>query len=233
MSKILEKCKAVFFDAGGTLLHPYPSVGEIYRDAALRHGCAADALVLEKKFHEVWLRRDGVTSLAAHSSGKNERRWWRSVVEEVFSEIPGVADFDKFFAELYGLFAHPSVWRLYPETLEVLAELKGRKIRLGIISNWDSRLFGLCQGLALDRYFELVLASAVFGASKPSPRIFEEGLRRFQILPQEAIHVGDSLQDDIGGARAVGMDAVLVDRRGVHGRSALDIPIIQDLKELI
>ena len=233
MRKILKNRKAIFFDAGGTLLYPFPSVGEIYRDAALRHGCVADALLLEKKFHEVWLKRDGLTSLVAQTSEKVEREWWRSVVKEVFSEIAGLTNFDPFFAELYDLFAHPSVWRLYPETLEVLDELKHRKIRLGIISNWDSRLLLLCQGLALDRYFDLVLASAVFGASKPSPRIFQEGLRHFQVSPEEALHVGDSLEDDIHGARGVGMGAILVDRRGVHRKGPLDIEIIQDLKGLI
>ena len=209
---MLASFKAVFFDAGGTLLHPYPSVGEIYFEVASRYGCRTPAGVLESKFRDAWLKRDGIGNLASHSNEKVERDWWKNLVFEVFSEtLPG-QNFEKFFAELYDLFAQPQVWRLYPGVHELLENLKNQKKRLAIISNWDSRLFKICAGLDIEKYFDFILASAVFGASKPSPLIFQEALRRTGVLPHEAVHIGDSLADDIHGAHQVGIHAIHIDR---------------------
>ena len=229
---MIASFKAIFFDAGGTLLHPFPSVGEIYQKVGAKYGCRAKADQLEKSFHEVCLRKDGLTSLASHSSEKVERDWWHHLVAEVFSGGAAVQDFETFFEELYDVFARPESWRLYPGVPEVLRELKKRGKRVGIVSNWDSRLFKLCEGLGLEKYVDFVLASAVFGASKPSPRIFEEALRQSRVLPEEAIHVGDSIEDDVNGALGAGLKAILIDR--THGgRSTPSVPTIRDLKELI
>ncbi len=229
---MLAKYKAVFFDAGGTLLHPHPSVGEVYHDVAKPYGCAAKPEELETFFRQAWLKRDGLTHLASHSSEKIEREWWKSLVHEVFTCAGGMENFEAFFTELYDKFARPEVWRLYPGTLEVLAELRKRKKRLAVISNWDSRLFAICKSLTLEEHFEFILASAVFGASKPSPKIFEEALRRTGVRPYEAVHIGDSFEDDIKGAGGVGMDAILIERNPKH-RKMEQIKVIHDLRELL
>ena len=80
-----SKIKAVFFDAGGTLFRPFPSVGEIYAEVAGRHGLQADPEKLEEVFHLAWEERDGLASLSNHSNKKKEREWWHSLVREVFS----------------------------------------------------------------------------------------------------------------------------------------------------
>lgn len=229
---MLKKFKAVFFDAGGTLLHPYPSVGEIYREVAGRHGCDVAALEMEKLFRQAWLKRDGLSNLQSHSSEKIERAWWRGLVEEVFSQTQGLRDFEIFFDELYSIFADPHVWRLYPDVLEVLEKLKAENKRLAIISNWDSRLLKLCDGLGLNQYFDFILASAVFGASKPSPKIFQEALKRMNLEPNEAVHIGDSLEDDVHGAMRVGMDAILIERHA-NKREEPSVRMIHDLRSLI
>ena len=230
---MISSFKAVFFDAGGTLLHPFPSVGEIYHRVASRYGYKTDADRLQKKFSEVWTKRDGLGHLSSHHNEKIEKEWWRSLVQEVFSETEGpFRDFEIFFEELYDAFANPEAWRLYPGVLEVLAELKKRGKRLAIVSNWDSRLFKLCEGLGLEDYFEFVLASAVFGASKPSPKIFMEALRRAKVSAAEAVHVGDSLEDEVKGALAAGICPILIDR-GPSARRLEGIQTIQKLEELL
>ncbi|MFA7000598.1 MAG: HAD family hydrolase, partial [Candidatus Omnitrophota bacterium] len=158
---MLSSYEIIFFDAGGTLFHPYPSVGAIYSEVALRHGCPVEPERIERIFREAWLKRDGMAALTNHSSEKIEKEWWSSLVFEVFSQVGGVPAFELFFEELYDVFARPSVWRLYGGALEVLGHLKKKGKRLGIVSNWDSRLCGLFSGLGLDAYFEFVLASAV------------------------------------------------------------------------
>ena len=229
---MIENFKAIFFDAGGTLLHPFPSVGEIYQRVAALHGLKVEAAATEKLFRESWLKRDGLTHLASHSSEKIEREWWRSLVYAVFETLGGFKDFEAFFTELYDMFARPECWKLYPGTLELLAALKKKNKKLGIISNWDSRLLILCKGLGLEDHMDFILASAVFGASKPSPKIFEEALRRAGVAPQEAVHIGDSFEDDIKGARSVGIHAILIERHPKH-RKLEDVPTIHNLRELM
>ncbi|MBN1687732.1 MAG: HAD-IA family hydrolase [Candidatus Omnitrophica bacterium] len=233
---IPEEIKAVFFDAGGTLFHPYPSVGEIYARVAAPYGTRADAGELQKVFKDAWMKRDGLASLKSHSNEKIEKDWWRSLVKEVFLQVGGVERFDPFFEELYDVFASPEVWRLYPEVTEVLNELKGRGKRLAIISNWDSRLFELCHGLGVKSYFEFILASAVVGASKPSPRIFEEALQRMGITASEALHVGDSYEDDVLGAERVGIQVILVDRHAERKgdfSASRTLKMVSGLRELL
>lgn len=231
-----ESFEMICFDAGGTLLRPFPSVGEIYSRVARRYGCIVPAESIETRFRELWQKRDSIGSLVSYSDEKIEKDWWRLMVKEVFSHFDPVADFDSFFHELYDLFAGPECWQLYPETLEVLEELRRRKKKMCVISNWDSRLLNLCKQLELEQYFEFILISAVFGFSKPNPKIFQEALKRAGAAPAEALHIGDSLEDDVRGALDAGMSAVFLDRhaRGdEHYAHFNNIAVVQDLRGLL
>ncbi len=218
-------------------MHPYPSVGKIYSDMAAKYGHDYGEAELDAHFKKVWLNRDGLTGLVGHSTEKIERNWWYSLVKEVFDAVGGINNFEEFFQELYDLFARPDVWRLYPGTLDVLEELKKRGKKLAVISNWDSRLFQLCEGLGLTPYFDFILASAVFGASKPDVKIFNEALNRSGLPAEACVHIGDSLEDDIHGAKGAGIKAILINRHSerhdMHGDKLKNIPVIHDLKELL
>ena len=85
-------------------------------------------------------------------------------------------------------------------------------LALGLISNWDNRLAGLIDGLGLGEELDTVVSSAEVGLHKPDPRIFELACERLGVDPREAAHVGDHHYADIVGARAVGMQPVLIDR---------------------
>jgi len=233
---MIAKYAAVFFDAGGTLFRPHPSVGEIYREVALRYGTDVPASAIEARFHDLWHQRDGLTSLSSHADEKKEKHWWHGLVREVFAPYGGVCDFDRYFDELYDYFGSAACWRLYPDTLEVLGHCAGRGQRLFVVSNWDSRLYAICQGLAITDFFDSILASAVIGAAKPNPRIFEEALRRAGLKGCQAVHIGDSFEDDVRGASAAGVDAIWVDRHHRRHREPSHfegVTIIESLKELI
>jgi putative hydrolase of the HAD superfamily len=92
--------------------------------------------------------------------------------------------------------------------------------RIGIISNWDSRLESILAGLGLSDLFEVVVISSLVGFSKPHPRIFEIALERVGLRPDEAVHVGDTFRDDVEGARSAGIEPVLVKRTEALGISA-------------
>ncbi|MSR77726.1 MAG: HAD family hydrolase [Candidatus Omnitrophica bacterium] len=234
---MIQSYTTIFFDAGGTLLHPFPSVGEIYEQIGKRHGSKATSEQLQNKFSEEWKKRNGLSQLTGVLDEKIEKEWWKSIVKDVFDPFGKINDFDAFFDELYHVFASPQSWKLYPGTIEVLESLRRQGKRLAIISNWDSRLFHLCDELDLTRHFEFILASAVFGSSKPGPKIFEEALSRMSARPSEALHIGDSFEDDIKGASSIGIHTALIDRHG-HYEPHPSHPVrprhvIRDLRELI
>src|SRR3989441_5665664 len=126
--------------------------------------------------------------------------------------------FDEYFEGVFAYFSRPDAWALYPETVSTLATLDGWDLALGIVSNFDSRLYGILIGLGIDHFFESVTISSFAGAAKPSPKIFQRALQKHGVTAGEALHVGNSLRDDVGAATAAGLGGVLLDR---HGRGAI------------
>jgi putative hydrolase of the HAD superfamily len=204
---------------------------------AAKHGCEVGEKEVEAAFRRVWSEHDGIGDLRSHSDEKIEKEFWRKIVAAVFKDFKGLRVFDPFFDELHDLFAEPGVWRLYPEVEEVLRTLKKQKLVLGMVSNWDSRLLKLCEGLGIDRYFDFKVISAMFGVAKPNPKIFHEALKKAGVQAGEAVHVGDSLEDDVRGAHLAGMKAIWLDRSSRHGTLTEEhkefLTTIHDLKELI
>ena len=233
---MLENIKAVFFDAGGTLLYPYPSVGEIYARVASKYGSQTPPEELNQVFGEVWSKHDGLSQLEGHYDEAAEKKWWHDIVHEVFEQVGQIEDFEGYFDELYELFATPEAWRLYPETIEVLKAVREKVPCVGIVSNWDSRLYKLCDDFQITPHVDFILASAVFGAAKPSPLIFEEALRLSKIPAEQTIHIGDSLSDDIVGAKRLGIRNVLISRsvkRTLTDAQTTPDYHIHDLRELL
>ncbi len=236
-SKIPKGTRAIFFDAGGTLFRPFPSVGHYYSEVACRYGCNVSEQDVEAAFRRVWHDHDKIGDLKSHMNEKNEKEFWRKVVTEVFKGFGSFSSFDDFFNELHDLFARPEVWKFFPDAEETLQALKKKGYILGLVSNWDSRLVKLCKGLGLDRFMDFMVVSAIFGAAKPDPRIFREALGKAGVKAEEAVHVGDSLEDDIRGAHLAGIKAIWIDRSDRHatltkGHQDL-VTVIRDLKELI
>ncbi|MGQ0643871.1 MAG: HAD-IA family hydrolase [Elusimicrobiota bacterium] len=211
--------KAVFFDAGNTLFRPFPSVGHVYARTARKHGCRVSAAWVEERFQAEWRRRNGLAQL---KSEKKEKEWWRALVRRVFGGRFAPGRFRAYYEELYDLFASPATWRIYPDVLPTLKTLKKRGLRLGVISNWDSRLFRLCDGLGVTPYMDFILASAVEGAVKPEKTLFRRALARAGVRPEEALHVGDSYREDYWGARRAGLRALLIARAGGAAPPAIE-----------
>src|SRR5207249_4810939 len=109
-------------------------------------------------------------------------------------------------------FAEAEAWRIYDDVLPALDALASKGIPLAVISNWDERLRPLLRQFRLQRYFNTLIVSCEVGSTKPSPVIFEHASKRIGIAPEQILHVGDSLAEDVAGAKAADFRAVLVDR---------------------
>jgi HAD superfamily hydrolase (TIGR01549 family) len=124
--------------------------------------------------------------------------------------------------------------KFYPETLEVLAELKGRGKRLGIVSNlWPFPVQHIFEKLGLGAYFEHMIYSCAEGAAKPSPKIFQAALSRFGVSACDCQMVGDSLTSDIQGALAAGIAPVLINRSGTQMQLPEGVRAIDSLRLLL
>lgn len=102
--------------------------------------------------------------------------------------------------------------------------------RLVVVSNWDASLHGVLRALELEPLLDGILTSAEVGARKPAPAIFEQALALVGAGPEDAVHVGDSLEEDVAGARAAGIEPVLVRRDG--GPAAPGVRTISSLEHL-
>ncbi len=191
------------------------SVGEIYSRIASQYGCEADAEQLQQNFAR-WFRLQPPMAFPAETSETKifelEKEWWRNLVRAVFADCGAFPHFDEFFDDVFEQFRQCELWRVYDDVVPALTELKRRGLRLGVISNFDSRLVDLLRDCGLDQFFDSVHISTRTGAAKPDPAIFEVALKHHGIEPNQACHVGDSLKEDVAGAEAAGLQAILIDR---------------------
>ena len=225
---------AVFFDAAGTLFRVNGSVGESYARLAREHGKAVSVRDLEAGFRRCFASAPPMAfpGAGADRIPQLEKAWWHHLVQQVFAPLGPFPDFEAYFSALYDFFAEPQAWQLYPETRQTLAALHARGYRLGVISNFDARLSGLLDGLDIGHFFDPVVASTHAGAAKPEAAIFHQALAECELQPQQALHIGDSYESDIVGARNAGLTPVLIERSGRQPRSA-DCRVVRRLDELL
>jgi putative hydrolase of the HAD superfamily len=217
---VKRRYQVIFFDAAETLFRVNGSVAEIYLRLAVRYGFkegpdsqAAIRQAFTRAFQEAPPPVFAATE--PHAIKQCERLWWFDVVHNVFYRVGMFEEFDDFFDEVFQVFEHPGTWTLFPETKQVLLELKKEGFELGIISNFDSRLFTVLRGLGIENLFDTVTISSLAHAAKPAPRIFELALEKHVADPADAVHVGDSFRDDVQGAAKTGMTGILLDRKSL------------------
>jgi putative hydrolase of the HAD superfamily len=117
----------------------------------------------------------------------------------------------------------------FPEVPGALAALRARGLALAVVSNWDVSLHEVLERCGLTG-FAAVVTSAEEGTAKPEPDLFLRALDRLGVAPGAALHAGDSVEEDLAGARAAGVRAVLVDR---DGTAPAGVPAVPSLRELV
>lgn len=207
----------VFFDVGGTLLSPSPSLAEIYLRVLAPLGVDCGAASFRRAAVETWAELDARIGRGndrySHFPG-GESEYWLTYVTGVLEKVSYAHVAEDAARALHATFSEASSWAVYPEVRRTLTELRRRGIRLGVISNWDSRLRALLDRFDLTKEFEAIVVSCEVGAEKPARVIFERALARMHVPPEEALHIGDDPLSDYEGARAAGMEAVLLARTG-------------------
>jgi putative hydrolase of the HAD superfamily len=215
--------RLALLDVAGTLVRVRGGVGTQYAAVARRFGIDADPAALEPRFPAAFSAapRMAFPGVALADVPARERAVWASIVRQVFEGagyLAGVSEarFAELFAGLWEHFAGAAAWEVYPDAVPALAALRGRGVRLGVVTNFDSRVEPMLAAVGLAGWFEAVTRSSAVGAAKPDPAIFRAALARHGAAPAEALHVGDTPGEDVAGAEAAGLLGVLVDRGGRH-----------------
>jgi putative hydrolase of the HAD superfamily len=226
----------VLFDAGETLFGPREPFGATYARVLAPMGIEAGPAAFEEGLRETWERLSrtvpqGTDRYRFFEGGENE--YWRRVAQGAIERALG-APISSSVAEdalrlLRAAFREREAWEVYQDVGPTLELLRALGVRMGIVSNWDSRLPDVLRLLRLDSFFDAVLVSHIEGIEKPHPEIFRRAMAKLDAHPDQTLHVGDVPELDIEGARAAGIRGVLVDRRG---RLASELAALPDFLSL-
>lgn len=199
---------ALLLDAGGTLIEERSARAELYARSARRHGCDVDAT----QTGQAMAAAHAALPVRAGAHFRYSRGWFQRFIEHVFVRELGLAPqrLQPLTEELFAVFADPASYRALPGALELCDDLRARGVRLAVVSNWSPALHGLLAGLGLAARLEFALASAEERLEKPDPALFQRALARLDLPPERAAHLGNDPERDAAGARAAGIEPLLV-----------------------
>ena len=220
--------RAVFFDAGNTLLRMNYAV--IAAELG-RHGFAVTPDAVQRA---EWRARVRLDDEVLSRSGPGDSTENRSTADRYLGYlldglgVTGQSAVEKIVAWRRTYNPPVGVWNTVdPDAAPALAEVQRAGLRAAVISNSNGSVRSILESLGLAGHLEFVVDSGEEGVEKPDPRIFQLALARASVAPGEAVYIGDLYSIDVRGARAAGMRAVLLDPGGHWG--SRDCPTASDL----
>ena len=218
----------VFLDAGGVLCHPsWTRVAE----TLTRHGAAVTAAALAAAEPKATYDIDKASVVG--STDDRARGWLYFNLVLHHAGVPQSEATDAALAELREYHRQENLWEhVEPDVVPALAALRGRGLRLVVVSNANGRLRHLFDRLDLTKWFDHVLDSHEWGVEKPDPRLFTLALEQSRAEASRTVHVGDLYHVDVVGARQAGLrEGVLFDLAGLY--DGVDCPRVGSLAALV
>jgi len=219
--------KAVYFDFFNTLAYFDPPRERTYADIAAGLGINAteEGIAAALVEADAYWRAENFKSPVR---GRPEQEKI-AIYKEYGSRILAGANAtpDQALQMLATAFGRGFVFKSFADSLEALKLVKSRKLTIGLISNVGQEIDSYCSELGFEPYLDLKVTSFEVGFDKPRPEIFELALKKASVKASEAIYVGDVYEQDIVGARGVGMRAILIDRN--QSTVKYDCPVINTL----
>jgi putative hydrolase of the HAD superfamily len=218
--------ETLFLDAGGVLV--IPNWGRV-ADALVRHGAHASAPALAAA--EPLAKRELDTADRVRASSDDARGWLYFNLVLAHAGIPRSESTDAALLELRGYHAVHNLWESVPaDVASSLARFRAQGLKLVVVSNANGTVRAKLNRLGLAGSFDLIVDSQEEGVEKPDQRLFEIALHRAGARPSTTLHAGDLYEVDVVGARAAGLEAVLVDRGWLY--DGADCPRVRTLTEL-
>jgi HAD superfamily hydrolase (TIGR01662 family) len=219
--------RAVLFDVDFTLAKPGPMLDPGgYERGGARHG-----LVLERSRYDS-ARAAAIADLRHHPDLDHDESIWIRFTEDIIRGMGGTGPaVSPLAVEIVRAWEHAENFELYEDVAPVLRELRRHGLHIGLVSNTsrDLRRFVDTFSLEVDAW----IASGSYGKVKPSPSIFRAIIELLDVEPSDAVMIGDSLLDDVEGARAIGIRAFLLDRERVHAEGHGVIRTLYELPGLL
>jgi putative hydrolase of the HAD superfamily len=235
MTQSRPAIRAVFLDIGDTVMRPNPSWEDVYAIAFGEFGVDVEigelhAALRRAYHHGGWGMVGGFEPTEETSFQRSVAIDAAAIAEMGLDPMP-----EAFYRRLGELFMVTSHWHVFPDANPALTALRERGMTIGAVSNWVWNLPELLHSLELVSHFDFIAASARIGFEKPHPRIFEWALEQAKVPPSEVVHVGDHVDADVLGARGVGIEGVLIDRRGRYAQGQIPegTTVITSLEELV
>lgn len=202
--------RAVLFDVDFTLCRPGPELSaERYARIAARHGVTLDPV----RYDEA--REAAVLNLKRHPELLHDESIWHRFTQEIFIHMGGPVEIaDDCATEIEEGWGVSENFELFEDVFPVLADLRAAGLRIAVVSNGIRDLHAFVVHHQLD--VDAIVDSRTHGRVKPHPTIFQSALDRLDVQAADAVMVGDSLEEDVEGARALGMRAILIDREHRH-----------------
>lgn len=211
-----RRLRAILLDALGTLLELEPPAPFLRAELTARHGVglsetdAQRAIAAEIAFYRRHFDEGRDEASLARLRQRCAQALLDAMPRGVRAELPPAAG-------LVGALLASLRFRLYPEVRPALSDYRDRGLRIVVVSNWDVSLHAVLARLGVAAMVDGIITSAEAGARKPEPTIFRSALRLAGAVPRDAVHVGDSVEEDVAGARAAGIEPVLISRDGGAG----------------
>jgi putative hydrolase of the HAD superfamily len=228
----LSNIKAVFFDAADTLFFIREGIGNTYAAPARKYGIDPDPQELKKAFS---IHFTSAPPLAFKDVSDNERKvlekkWWYEVVRNVYNDIGMFNEFDDYFDDLFEVF-RTSAWQIFPETINTLNEIKSMGFTIIVVSNFDSRVYDVCDNLGIIDHFDDFIISSEAGYAKPDVGIYNLALKKNNLNPEECVFIGDNYLNDYAVPTSIGMQAFLLNRENENDEHSVEK--ISNLNELL
>jgi putative hydrolase of the HAD superfamily len=232
----MRRIRAVFLDAGNTLV--FPRLEVIIADleahghtATLEDFYAAERWAKHKLDDRLWpqIRAGTVPE-------QIDYYYWSEYLRELMRRLAAPeSERGELTRRLIESFQNIQLWsRVMPDTAPFLEWLLAEGYLLGVISNSVGTLEGQLIRLDLARYFQAILDSAIVGIQKPHPGIFKLALQRLSVEGSESVFVGDTYATDVGGAQLAGLTGVLLDSVGAYPDAAcLKVSSLPELAKIL
>ena len=233
-----QSIRTVFFDAGFTMLYPYPSTPEICQRICQQLGLHIhlDALKERMSSAEDFFFRQSRIRQQLWADDEAINAFWQDYYMEYLRPFVEEHDEPRLYEMarlVYLEFDQHTSWRIYPDVLPTLEALRAAGYTLGVISDWGIGLGHILHEHRLNQYFDCLIVSALARYAKPSPALYELALQRANSIADYSLHIGDSYILDVLGARSVGITPILLDRENNLEPGNVDCLLIHSLTEVL
>jgi FMN phosphatase YigB (HAD superfamily) len=228
--------KAIFFDWFNTLAHYHPPREELESQALKELGfdvspkaISPGLYLADKNYYEENAR------LPIRQRSKEEQTKIYTGFQRIILKEAGITPNDDLVFKLMSRMLQLNAsmkFVLFNDVSATLKALKEKKLIVGLLTNLQSEVDSMCRELGIAAYLDFTVTSGEVGADKPQPPIFLKALKLAQAKASEVIHVGDQYQNDVLGARGVGISPILLDRADYYAEIT-DCPRIKSLTEVI